>query len=166
MDDELRSKLGIKPGHKVCLFYARRFLMPLFLTGDLKLTIDWAENDSDAILYWLQPKDDAVDIMTHLAEMIKPNGRIWLIMPKKDLALKQGFRQSWEEIQRGVLDTTSLVDNKTLSIDEGEYGTQFVFRKAAREEAKAETETTNTDNAKRTEVLNVKRSRFQIRRKR
>ncbi len=159
MDDELRIKLGIKPGYKVCLFYARKYLLPLFLKGDLKLCMDWAENDTDVVLYWLKPQDDAADIMAHLAEMIKRNGRIWLILPTKELAKKQGFTQSWEEIRQAVLDATNLVDNKTLSIGEGEYGTQFVFRKTAREEAKIESE---ENTARKTEVPNVKRSRFQI----
>jgi hypothetical protein len=159
LDDELRLKLGIKPGNKVCLFYARKYLLPLFLKGDLKLCMDWAENDTDVVLYWLKPQDDAADIMSHLAEMIKKNGRIWLILPQKELAKKQGFKQSWEEIQQAVLESTNLVDNKTLSIGEGEYGTQFVFRKTAREEAKAESEESTTRKA---EVPNAKRPRFQI----
>jgi len=159
LDDELRLKLGIKPGHKVCLFFARKYLLPLFLKGDLKLCMDWAENDTDVVLYWLKPQDDAVDIMSHLAEMIKRNGRIWLILPVKELAKKQGFKQTWEEIRAAVLDATNLVDNKTLSIGEGEYGTQFVFRKTAREDAKAESE---ENTAGKIEVKDVKRPRFQI----
>ena len=161
MDDELRLKLGIKPGHKVCLFFARKYLLPVFLKGDLKLCMDWAENDTDVVLYWLRPQDDAADIMSHLTEMIKRSGRIWLILPKKELAKKQGFKQSWEEIKRAVLEATSLVDNKTLAIGEGEYGTQFVFRRTAREEANAEA---GESTVKKAEVKHVKRSRFQIRR--
>jgi hypothetical protein len=161
LDDELRAKLGIKTGDKVCLFYVRKYLLPAFLHGDLKLCMDWAESDSDVILYWLQPHDDAVYIFSRLAEMIKKKGRIWLIMPKKETARRQGFKQTWEEIQRAVLDATSLVDNKTLSIGEGEYGTQFVFRKRAREEAGA---IAGQNKEKEVEVPHVKRSRFQIRR--
>jgi alkanesulfonate monooxygenase SsuD/methylene tetrahydromethanopterin reductase-like flavin-dependent oxidoreductase (luciferase family) len=137
--DDLRLKLGIKPGHKVCLFHARKYLLPVFIKGDLKLMLDWAEEGCDAVLYWLQPQDDVEDFMPRLAQQIKKNGRIWLIMPKKDIAVKQGFKQSWQEIQQIVLDVTNLVDTKTLSIGDGEYGTQFVFRKTAREEAQAET---------------------------
>ena len=140
LDEELLWKLGIKPGQKVCLFHAPKSILPLFLGGNLKLTMDWAESDSDVILFWLRPQDDVTSIMVGLEKMIKKSGRIWLVIPKKDIAKQQGFKQGWDEIQQAVLDATSLVDNKTLSIGEGEYGTQFVFRKTAREEAKAEAE--------------------------
>jgi hypothetical protein len=135
MGDNLRLKLGIKSGNKVCLFHARKDLMPLFMEGDLNLMIDWAEDECDAILYWLQPRDDVQDIMTHLERQIKKSGRIWLLLPKKELAAERDIKQSWEEIQRTVLASTSLVDNKTLSLGDGEYGMQFVVRKEAWEKA-------------------------------
>jgi hypothetical protein len=163
VDDELRLKLGIKQGDKVCLFFAPKYLLPHFLQGGLKLCMDWAENDTDVVIYWLRPQDDAVDIISRLTEMIKRSGRIWLILPKKEIAKRQGFSSTWEEIQKAVLESTNLVDTKTLSIGEGEYGTQFVFRKAAREEA--EDKAGKKENTERKiEVSNVKRSRFQIRR--
>lgn len=133
MEDNLRLKLGIKPGNKVCLFHARKDLIPLFMKGDLNLMIDWAEDECDAILYWLQPRDGVKDIITHLERQIKKSGRIWLVLPKKERAVAKGIKQSWEEIQRIVLASTNLVDNKTLSLGDGEYGTQFVMRKEARE---------------------------------
>jgi|GEM_PF-789680 len=132
---ELRLNLGVKPGHKVCLFHAPKHLLPPFLKGDLKLTLDWVENDSDVILYWLQPEDDAIDIMVNLERMIKRGGRIWLIVPEQKTAGQRSFKSSWEDIKRAVAEATSLIDNKSICLGGNEFGTQFMLRKAAREEA-------------------------------
>jgi hypothetical protein len=132
-EDSLMVKLGIKPSQKVSLFHARKNLLGQFMKGDLALLMDWAEEDCDVILYWLQPKDDAKDIFTHLGPLIKSRGRIWLILPGKETAIERGYKQGWEDIRQIILKNTSLVDNKTLSLGEGEYGTQFVKRKEAKE---------------------------------
>jgi len=137
-DDELRFRLGIKPGHKICLFHAPKYLLPLFLAGDLKLTLDWVESDSDVVVYWLRSEDDAVHVMTNLERMIKRDGRIWLIVPKKGIARQHDFVGEWEDIRRAVLEATSLVDNKAFCLNDTEYGTQFMSRKAARAEARTE----------------------------
>jgi hypothetical protein len=104
----------------------------LFMQGDLNLLMDWAEDGCDTILYWLQPKDDPKDIFNHLEPLIKAKGRIWLILPVKERAGGLGYKQGWEETRQIILKNTSLVDNKTLSLGENEYGTQFVKRKEAK----------------------------------
>lgn len=134
-DSELRFRLGIRSGDKVCLFHAPKYLLPLLLSGDLKLTLDWVESDSDVILYWLQSQDDAADITINLERMIKRGGRIWLIIPEGEAALRGGFTASRDDVKRVVLEATSLVDNKILLLSNGECGIQFMPRKAAREEA-------------------------------
>jgi hypothetical protein len=132
-EDSLRVKLGIKPGQKVSLFHARKDLLGLFIQGDLNLLMDWAEDGCDAILYWLQQKDDTREIFKHLEPLIKARGRIWLILPVKEKAVGLGYKQGWEETRQIILENTSLVDNKALSLGEGEYGTQFVKRKEAKD---------------------------------
>ena len=131
-NNELRFKLGIKPKHKVCLFRSPKYFLHLFLTGDLKLAIDWIESDSDVILYWLQPNDNVADIMANLEQMIKRNGRIWLIAPQGEIAKRLGYTASWEDVKSIVLEATSLVEGKTLCLSDGARGTQFSFKKAVR----------------------------------
>jgi hypothetical protein len=127
MEDNLRLKLGIKPGNKVCLFHARKDLMPLFMKGDLNLMIDWAEDECDAVLYWLQPGDGLKDIMTHLERQIKPRGRIWLVLQNKAAQLEI------ERIQEEVSGYTNLLKGKVVNIGEGESALQFVIRKDTKE---------------------------------
>lgn len=127
MEESVRVKLSVKPDSKVCLFHARKDLLPQFMKGDLKLMLDWAENDCDSIIYWLRPQDDLRDIMSHLERQIKPTGRIWLVVENK--ASKLGI----ERIQEEVTGYTNLQKGKVVAIGEGESALQFVLRKDAKE---------------------------------
>lgn len=127
MEDSIRVKLSVKPDSKVCLFHARKDLLPQFMKGDLKLMLDWAENDCDSIIYWLRPQDDLRDIMSHLERQIKPSGRIWLVVQNK--ASKFGL----ERIQEEVSEYTNLLKGKVANIGDGETALQFVIRKDAKD---------------------------------
>ncbi len=70
--------------------------------------------------------------MQEFQSKIKPDGRIWVIIPKKEVAEEKKLAIDWNDIQRTVLENTHLVDNKVASINEEEYGTQFVIRKEYR----------------------------------
>jgi hypothetical protein len=69
--------------------------------------------------------------MAELQSLIKPDGRIWVITPKKEIALKRGWDINWNHIHQEIL-KTHLVDNKVASINAEEYGTQLVMRKEFR----------------------------------
>ncbi len=119
-EDSVRVRLSIKPDSKVCLFHARKDLLPQFMKGDLHLMIDWAENDCDSILYWFRPQDELRDIMINLERQIKPRGRIWLII-KADAAM--------ENIREEIIGYTNLRKGKIVDIGEGESALQFLIRK-------------------------------------
>jgi hypothetical protein len=136
-EESLRVKLGIKPGQKVSLFHARKDLLGQFVKGDLNLLMDWAEEGCDVILYWLQPGDNVKDIFTRLTPLIKPRGSIWLVLPQQKEAVQRGLTKGWGDIQQIILKSTSLVDIKTLSLGEGEYGTKFVKRREAKDRSAA-----------------------------
>ena len=127
MEDNIRVKLSVKPDSKVCLFHARKDLLPQFMKGDLRLMLDWAEDGCDSIIYWLRPQDDLRDIMSHLERQIKPSGRIWLVVHNK--ASKLGV----ERIQEEVSGYTNLLKGKVVNIGEGESALQFIIRKDAKE---------------------------------
>jgi len=127
MEDSIRVKLSVKPDSKVCLFHARKDLLPQFMKGDLHLMLDWAEDDCDSIIYWLRPQDDLRDIMSHLERQIKKNGRIWLVMHNK--ASKLGI----ERIQEEVTGYTNLLKGRVVNIGEGESALSFSIRKEQKE---------------------------------
>ncbi|MCL2281057.1 MAG: hypothetical protein FWC25_00135 [Dehalococcoidia bacterium] len=124
MEDSVRVKLMVKPNTKVCLFHARKNLLPQFMAGDLNLMLDWAENECDSIIYWRQAKDDLNDTMAHLEQQIKPSGRVWLV-------LSDASKADIERVQQDIIDYTNLKAGKVIDIGDGEAALQFVVRKSA-----------------------------------
>lgn len=129
----LASKLGVKEGSRVCLLHPNRRTLATLRRecGKAELLVDRIERQSDVILYWVDPTDHIKEKVSELLSAIKPQGRIWLIIPKREICRKRNLDLNWNRIQAQVL-TTDLVDNKIASINEEEYGTQFVIRKAHR----------------------------------
>jgi hypothetical protein len=132
MEDSLRVNMAIKSGQKVSLFHAPKKLLSEFMKGDLNLMLDWAENDCDTIIYWLQPRDDIVHIFSNLEKQIKKSGRIWLVLPDEEQGAGMGFR-GLTEVHKTILAVTNLVEGKTISLSEHEVATQFMLPKAGKE---------------------------------
>lgn len=135
MEESLRMRLGIKPGYKVCLFHARKDILPSFMQGDLNLMLDWAEDGCDAILYWIQEKDNMGEIMTRLESQIKRSGRICLVYKKIDDQSRNKEKESnLKSIRQIVQENTNLIYCGILPLGENEYAEQYMFPKAARNE--------------------------------
>ena len=134
--DELKyfQKFGIRDGVRVGLIRPQEVFVERlkYVLPDVELAI--AEPGTcDVILWWLHEKDLPC-LLTRINIMkvkIPPTGKMWLIIPKKEVQKKQGISLPWSDIHRQVL-TTTFVDNKVASVDEDTYGTQFVIRKEQR----------------------------------
>ncbi len=131
MEKDLSAKLGIKPGSKVCLLRPNEDTISRISSREVNLLVNRLEEDCDVILYWIGQPEYIGEKMAFLKTKIKPDGRIWVIMPKKEVVRARNLTIDWSEIQKEVL-KTKLVDNKVVSINEEEYGTQFVIRKKYR----------------------------------
>ncbi len=133
MTKSLASKLGIKPDDTVCLLNPDEKTVARLRedSGDSTKYLDEVTDGCDVILVWVSTSDNIFDLMSRLQTLIKPSGRIWLIIPRKDVAKRKGIELDWDRIQTEAL-KTHLVDNKIASISDGEYGTQFVLRKEYR----------------------------------
>ena len=133
MKKDLTSKLGIKAKDKVCLIRPNQDTLSQIRQhgNNINIIVGRIESDCDVVLYWVDPSEDIGKRMSDLQHKIKPDGRIWIIMPKKEVARKRNLAIDWHHIQGEIL-KTHLVDNKMASINEEEYGTQFVIRKEYR----------------------------------
>jgi len=60
------------------------------------------------------------------------DGAIWAVIPKKKVA-KKTTSVTFDQVQTVAL-KTDLVDNKVVSLSDGEYGIRFVVRKEKRGE--------------------------------
>ena len=133
MNNDLNSKLGIKPKSKVCLVRPRQGIISRIRQNgsDVNIVIGRVEGDCDVILYWVHPSEDIRKAVLDLQKRIKPDGRIWVIILKKEARQQRFPIMDWERLREEIL-KTHLVDNKVASINEEEYGTQFVIRKEHR----------------------------------
>ena len=133
MSGDLCAKLGIRTGSKVCLIRPNPATLAGLkkCAGQAELIADGVGDDCDVILYWYDPEEDVYQTMLKLQDRIKTDGRIWVIIPKKEVAKKRHLAIDWNEMQKAIL-KTPLVDNKIASINDEEYGTQFVVRREFR----------------------------------
>ena len=86
----------------------------------------------DMIIIRIMQKVEYEQLFQRLRRAIKPDGVVWAVIQKKSVALKKGGSVFWDEMMEGVL-KTNLVDNKTLSFNDEEYGTRLVVRKVLRQ---------------------------------
>jgi len=85
----------------------------------------------DLVLWWLQELAGLTDALADLAQSIRPDGAVWLLIAKKKYAAQRGLRFSWQQMQAAALET-DLVDNTVASFSETDYGTRFVIRREHR----------------------------------
>jgi len=54
---------------------------------------------------------------------------LWFVTPKKPAAIVRGTNIAFDTEQQFALSTSDLVDNKTLTFSDEEYGVRFEVRK-------------------------------------
>lgn len=100
--------------------------------ADIKVLTDEKKVQCDVVLYRAEDGDDFGRQMQELEGGIRAGGRIWLILPRKPIRHRRGWKKDWEDIQKDVLFRTHLVDNKVAEISDEEYGTQFMRKRESR----------------------------------
>ena len=98
--------------------------------ADIKVLTDH-KGECDVVLYRAEDGDDFGRQMQELEAGIRAGGRIWLILPRKPIRHRRGWKKDWEDIQKDVLFRTHLVDNKVAEISDEEFGTQFMRKRDA-----------------------------------
>ena len=131
---DLARKLGIKTHHSVHLHSAPASAAALIREAapeGVEFTEKLGRRRYDIILYWPKKLARLAEHFARLQRYIRPDGSIWVVMPKKNFASERGIDFSLEQMQAAGLQT-DLVDNKDASISEEEYATRFVIRKERR----------------------------------
>ena len=131
---ELAKKLGILPGDRVCLLDAPPGAVETLrdeFPPEITLLKMLGEELNDVILFWPHELDGFSARLRSLQFHIRPQGAIWVVMPKKKYARASGIDFAWEGMQAAGLQN-DLVDNKVVSLSEQDYGTRFVIRKERR----------------------------------
>ncbi|MBI4201746.1 MAG: hypothetical protein HY532_01345 [Chloroflexi bacterium] len=126
-------QLGIKAGHTVALGNA-----PPEFASDLAsalppqaslLPTGKTQTTAGIVIQW---PDSMADMMQAITQRITQGpatlSAFWVVIPKKPVAEKRRSDLFFQPVLDAVL-PTGLVDNKTLTFSEEEYGIRFVVRK-------------------------------------
>jgi len=128
---EFVLELGIKEGQTVVVLDEESELFRrLSLDSPSTVTLQKRILGSpvDMIIIRITQKVEYEQLFQRLRRAIKPDGAVWAVIQKKSVAMEKGGNVFWDELMEGVL-KTDLVDDKTLSFNDDEYGTRLVVRK-------------------------------------
>jgi len=122
----LIQKIGIKPGHRVILRHH-----PASFIKDLGSLPEGAESTArlsgkaNVVVYFTDKLSSLAKDFSRLAEVLQPDGMLWISWPKKSSGRKTDLT---EDVIRKVGLERGLVDVKVCAIDETWSGLKFVFR--------------------------------------
>jgi hypothetical protein len=133
--NDFANKLGIRAGQRIYLegapaeFAAQRLadLPP----GCRVITALANGARPDMVILWPKAKEGLETLLQRLRRLIPPDGAVWAVIPKKSARPKGSSAPDFEEALAAAL-PTGLVDNKTLTFDDVEYGIRFVVRRELR----------------------------------
>ena len=90
------------------------------------------EGSAATLLLELKPGDlHRPGYFADLQRRLRPNGRLWIVLPKKAHAEATDFPHTWDEVQRAAL-KTDLVDNKIAAFSDELTAVRFVIRLSRR----------------------------------
>lgn len=133
--EELARKLGIQANSlAVAIGASRDFLSKLrevlpdgaSLATELKAGVK-----ANIILVWLAGNENLYQVFQRLRRSIVPDGAIWAAIPKKTTRQKVADGATFDQVQAAAL-KVDLVDNKTATFSDTEYGIRFVIRRERR----------------------------------
>ena len=133
--NEFAAKLGIRAGQHIYLEGAPPEFAVERLTG-LPTGCDVATvltdgTRPDIVILWLKDKEGLDALFQRLRHLIPPDGAVWAVIPKKSARPNGSAAPDFDEVLAAGL-PTGLVDNKTLTFDDVEYGIRFVVRRELR----------------------------------
>jgi hypothetical protein len=133
--NDFANKLGIRAGHHVYLegapaeFADRRLTE---LPADCRISTSLPDGARpDVVILWLSDKECLDAQFKRLRNLIPADGAVWTVIPKKSARPKESQAPTFEETLAAAL-PTGLVDNRTLTFDDIEYGIRFVVRREFR----------------------------------
>jgi hypothetical protein len=133
--NQFANKLGIRAGHHIYLEGAPAEFAVQRLTDlppGCRVATSLPEGARpDVVILWLNDKERLEARFQRLRHLIPTDGAVWAVIPKKSARPKESQAPDFEGTLAAAL-PTGLVDNKTLTFDDVEYGIRFVVRRELR----------------------------------
>ena len=122
---EFCKKLGLKDGHNLVLLDAPTFITEmkyLLFPLDVEIYEDLRDDVTpDIVICWASDSLDLAKAFELLRTRILIDGAVWMVIPKKPVADTRGPKVYFNQMLAAAL-PAGLVDNKTLTFSEDEYG--------------------------------------------
>jgi len=83
--------------------------------------------EGELVLFWPRDLAEAAREARQWAKDAAPGQALWVVIPKKPIAVARGSDLLFDAVQRVVLET-GLVDNKSLTFSDEEYGIRYMPR--------------------------------------
>ena len=130
VDAAFARKLGIKPGHRVCLVTAPAGF-DAALRGALPegaRLLPWPAPEADVIVAWATAADGLREAMAELRRHLEERGSLWVVVPKRSSGLPG---PTFAQVQEAAF-PHGLVDTKDLTFSPTHYGVRLVVRREHR----------------------------------
>lgn len=136
MRPDLPVKLGLTQGLRVYLVNSpESFARDLTESSpQMDLSARLGNEPADVIIAW--PGGGLSQMFQGFLQVLKPDGAIWIVIPKK---ASGSAGPSFQSLLNVAL-PTGLVDNKSLSLSETEYAVRFMIRRKLRKASAPEPE--------------------------
>jgi hypothetical protein len=126
----LPKKLGIKPGHKVCLLNApgsieRHLGNSADLGADVRITHDLRLPPVDMVVLFVDRLADLERRLADITARLHPAGDFWVAWPKNAARRSTDIT---EDVVRRVALAAGMVDNKVCALDDTWSGLRLVLR--------------------------------------
>ena len=128
MPPEFLRKLGAKPGDALLVPEAD---LAAFAAGAKVLRRPPKQGKVRGVLVRVRRREDLARDIGRYRRIIEEDGFLWVVIPKKTAPEALGQSPTFEEVLDVALGT-DLVDNKTLTFSDTEYGVRLVVRKHLR----------------------------------
>ena len=117
-------KLGAKPGDALLVPEAD---LAAFAAGAKVLRHPPKQGKVRGVLVRVRRREDLARDIGRYRRLIEEDGFLWVVIPKKTAREALGQSPTFEEVLDVAL-RTDLVDNKTLTFSDTEYGVRLVVR--------------------------------------
>ncbi len=125
----LVKKIGVKPGHTVCVLNAPEDYEESMSPLPENATIIRDLKECEIVHAFFHEMDQLIEHYQNLVSAISKNGMIWISWPKKSSGVSSDLDEN--KIRRFILDQ-GLVDVKVASYDQVYSCLKFVYRKKDR----------------------------------
>jgi hypothetical protein len=125
----LASKLGVKPGSRICLVGERAEWLTEGLPPDVEVRRRLSPAGADTVVLFCRDAASLSERIERSTRSVHPDGAVWVAWPRKAAGHSSDLG---DDAVREIVLPTGMVDVKVAALSEDWSGLRFVWRKELR----------------------------------